>query len=192
MARTKSTSTKKPETTPRKDVQSTPLSKQKIPSKKTSKSPEVNKLKKSTSVQSRPQEKSSESSPVSSPTPKKVLKSTGLMRPYSTSPAKKRRFRPGTRALMEIRKYQKGTDLLIARLPFARLVRQVAATKVRGPELRWNATAIEAVQMAAETYLTLLMMDANMCAIHGKRKTIMIHDIYLARRIRGVRKEGLY
>jgi histone H3/H4 len=31
-----------------------------------------------------------------------------------------------------------------------------------------------------------------MCAIHGKRKTIMLHDIYLARRIRGVRKEGLY
>ncbi len=120
MARTKSTASKKPET-PRKDIQSTPLSKKKVSSKKTTKSPEVSKSKKTTLSQSKTQESSSES-PVSSPVPKKVLKSTGLMRPYSTSPAKKRRFRPGTRALMEIRKYQKGTELLIARLPFARLV----------------------------------------------------------------------
>lgn len=128
MARTKSTATKKPETTPRKDIQSTPISSK--TSKKNSKSPEVSKSKKTTQQKSpevskskkTSQSKPNEDTSHSSPAPKKVLKSTGLMRPYSTSPAKKRRFRPGTRALMEIRKYQKGTDLLIARLPFARLV----------------------------------------------------------------------
>jgi len=114
------------------------------------------------------------------------------MRPYSTSPAKTRRFRPGTRALMEIRRYQKGSELLIPRLPFARQVRQIAALKTRGPELRWMASALEAIQMAAENYLTMLLMDANMAAIHAKRKTLMVHDLYLARRIRGVRREGLY
>jgi hypothetical protein len=66
--------------------------------------------------------KSTTASPQTPVRVKKVLKSTGLMRPYSTSPAKTRRFKPGTRALMEIRRYQKGTDLLIPRLPFARMV----------------------------------------------------------------------
>jgi histone H3 len=37
---------------------------------------------------------------------------------------RKHRFRPGTRALFEIRKYQKSTDLLIRKLPFQRLVRR--------------------------------------------------------------------
>jgi hypothetical protein len=43
--------------------------------------------------------------------------------PVSQSPARKRRYRPGIRALLDIRKYQKSTDLLLRKLPFARLVR---------------------------------------------------------------------
>jgi len=104
------------------------------------------------------------------------------------------RFKPGTVALREIRKFQKSTDLLLRRLPFARLVREVADSLVRrGSEpLRWQATALEALQEASEAYLVHLFEDANLCAIHGKRVTIMPRDIQLARRIRGVAKEGSY
>jgi histone H3 len=95
------------------------------------------------------------------------------------------RWRPGTVALREIRRYQKGTELLIRKLPFQRLVREVAQDYKN--DLRFQATAILALQEAAEAYLVNLMEDTNLCAIHGKRVTIMPKDITLARRIR---KEG--
>ncbi|CAO1622220.1 unnamed protein product [Parajaminaea phylloscopi] len=103
-----------------------------------------------------------------------------------------RRFRPGTVALREIKKYQKSTDLLIAKLPFARVVREVAehfiTTVYEGGGdvgLRWQSSAILALQEATEAYLVHLFEDANLCAIHAKRVTIMQRDIQLARRIRG-------
>lgn len=46
-------------------------------------------------------------------------------RPTVKVAAKKRRFRPGTVALREIRKYQKSTEFLIRKLPFMRLVREI-------------------------------------------------------------------
>ncbi|KAM4528371.1 histone H3-like centromeric protein A [Odontesthes bonariensis] len=98
---------------------------------------------------------------------------------------RKRRFRPGTRALMEIRKYQKSTDLLIRKGPFARLVREVCQTFSR-EALRWQVYALMAMQEAAEAFLVLLFSDANLCAIHAKRVTVFPRDIQLARRIRGV------
>ncbi|CAH1232599.1 HIST2H3A [Branchiostoma lanceolatum] len=102
--------------------------------------------------------------------------------------AKRRhRFRPGTRALMEIRKYQKSTSLLIRKLPFARLVREVCQD-VGGMNHRWQAYAIMALQEAAEAFLVGLMEDANLIALHAKRVTLMPRDIQLARRIRGPEK----
>ena len=93
------------------------------------------------------------------------------------------KFRPGTRALKEIRKYQKSTDLLIRRLPFQRLVRQVAQKFAQ--DLRFQASALSALQEASEAYLVGLFEDTNLCAIHARRVTIMPKDIQLSRRIRG-------
>ncbi|XP_013858255.1 histone H3-like centromeric protein A isoform X2 [Austrofundulus limnaeus] len=98
---------------------------------------------------------------------------------------RKKRFRPGTRALMEIRKYQKSTDLLIRKAPFARLVREVCQSfSMKG--YRWQVYALMALQEAAEAFLVLLFSDANLCAIHAKRVTLFPRDIQLARRLRGV------
>lgn len=92
------------------------------------------------------------------------------------------RYRPGTVALREIRKYQKTTDLLIRKLPFQRLVREIAQSH----ELwRFQPTAIDALQEATEAYLVALFEDTNLCAIHAKRVTIFPKDILLSRRIRG-------
>ena len=92
---------------------------------------------------------------------------------------------PGTVALREIRKYQKSTELLLRKLPFQRLVREIAA-QFKG-DLRFQSTAILALQEASEAYLVSLFEDTNLCAIHAKRVTIMPKDIQLARRIRGER-----
>ncbi|KAK9330780.1 histone-fold-containing protein [Lipomyces starkeyi] len=113
--------------------------------------------------------------------------------PGDPTPVKKtHRYKPGTVALREIRKYQKGTELLIQKLPFARLVREVASDFVLGGDaragqtgLRFQSVAILALQEAAEAYLVHLFEDTNLCAIHAKRVTIMQKDIQLARRIRG-------
>lgn len=98
---------------------------------------------------------------------------------------KPHRYRPGTVALREIRRYQKSTELLIRKLPFQRLVREIA--QECKADLRFQSTAIAALQEAAEAYLVSLFEDINLCAIHSKRVTIMIRDIQLARRIRGER-----
>lgn len=98
---------------------------------------------------------------------------------------KAHRFRPGTVALREIRKYQKNTDLLIRKLPFQRLVREIAQDFKT--DLRFQSSAINALQEASEAYLVGLFEDTNLCAIHAKRVTIMPKDLQLARRIRGER-----
>jgi histone H3 len=95
------------------------------------------------------------------------------------------RYRPGTVALRQIRKYQKTTDLLIRKLPFQRLVREIAQDFKN--DARFQSTAMLALQEAAEAYLVALFEDTNLCAIHAKRVTIMPKDIQLARRIRGER-----
>ena len=94
-------------------------------------------------------------------------------------------YRPGTVALREIRRYQKTTELLIRKLPFSRLVREIAQDFKTN--LRFQAQAIGTLQEAAEAYLIGLFEDTNLCAIHAKRVTIMPKDIQLARRIRGER-----
>jgi len=98
---------------------------------------------------------------------------------------KPHRFRPGTVALREIRKYQKSTDLLIRKLPFQRLVREIAQDFKT--DLRFQSSAVLALQEAAEAYLVSLFEDTNLAAIHAKRVTIQPKDLALARRLRGER-----
>ena len=105
---------------------------------------------------------------------------------------KRYRYRPGTVALKQIRQYQKSTDLLIRKLPFQRLVREIACDSevIKSPlcgKVRFQSAAIMALQEAAEAYLIGLFEDTNLCAIHAKRVTIMPKDIQLARRICGER-----
>ena len=98
-------------------------------------------------------------------------------------------YRPGTVALREIRCYQKTSDLLIRKAPFQLLVREICGqVKPTGFHYcQWQGSAVLATQEAAEAYLVGLYEDSNLCAIHGKRVTIMPKDIQLARRIRGER-----
>ncbi|TPX34876.1 hypothetical protein SmJEL517_g02657 [Synchytrium microbalum] len=120
-----------------------------------------------------------------------VRKSDRRPEPKARAPTARtrRRYRPGQVALKEIRQYQKSTELLLRKLPFARLVREVAQEFVTGGELdgelRFQSHALMALQEAAEAYLVHLFEDSNLCAIHAKRVTLMQKDMQLARRIRG-------
>lgn len=96
---------------------------------------------------------------------------------------KPHRYRPGTVALREIKKWQKSTELLVRKLPFQRLVREIA--QEFKTDLRFQASSIMALQEASEAYLVGLNEDTNLCAIHAKRVSIMPKDMQLARRIRG-------
>lgn len=103
----------------------------------------------------------------------------------SSQMTKSRRFRPGTVALREIRRYQKSTNLLIQKLPFQRLVREVAQD--RRLDLKFQGASLLALQEASEAYLVGLFEDSMICAIHAKRVTIYPRDMQLARRLRGER-----
>uniref|UniRef100_A0A7S2UTN4 Core Histone H2A/H2B/H3 domain-containing protein n=1 Tax=Fibrocapsa japonica TaxID=94617 RepID=A0A7S2UTN4_9STRA len=103
----------------------------------------------------------------------------------SESVKKTRRFRPGTVALREIRRYQKSTELLLRKEPFQRLVRELISDI--SYYNRVQASALLAMQEATEAYLVTLFEDASMCAIHAKRVTVFPRDLQLARRIRGER-----
>ena len=118
--------------------------------------------------------------------PRKQLASKAARKSTPAEGQKKaRRYRPGTVALREIRRYQKSTELLVRKLPFQRLVREIAQDFKT--DLRFQGSAVLALQEAAEAYLVGLFEDTNLCAIHAKRVTIMPKDIQLARRIRGER-----
>ncbi|KAF7966694.1 histone H3 [Athelia psychrophila] len=120
--------------------------------------------------------------------PRKQLaaKSSAARKTATTGGVKKpHRFRPGTVALREIRRYQKSTELLIRKLPFQRLVREIAQDFKT--DLRFQSSAVMALQEAAEAYLVSLFEDTNLAAIHAKRVTIQPKDLALARRLRGER-----
>jgi histone H3 len=121
--------------------------------------------------------------------PRRVLsaKAARMSAPHTGGIKKPHRYRPGTVALREIRRYQKSTDLLIRKLPFQRLVREIAQDYKS--DLRFQSTAILALQEASEAYLVGLFEDTNLCAIHAKRVTIMPKDMQLAYRIRGEKKK---
>ena len=113
-------------------------------------------------------------------TPRKIL-------PARVAPASPRpyRYRPGTRARIEIRQLQRSTDLLIRKLPFQRLVREIAQDFKN--DLRFQGSAIMALQEASEAYLVNIFEDTNLIAHHAKRITITPSDLRLALRIRGER-----
>ena len=102
-------------------------------------------------------------------------KNQGIKKPH--------RYRPGTVALREIRRYQKSTELLIRKLPFMRLVREIANDFKT--DLRFQGSGVLALQEAGESYLVGLLEDTNLMAFHAKRVTIQVKDIQLCRRIRG-------
>ena len=110
---------------------------------------------------------------------------------------KKRRFRPGTKALQEIRRYQKSNELLIRKAPFQRVVKDIlrgdsVAMPFNTDGYRMQSAAVAALQEAAEAYLVGLMEDTNLCALHAKRVTITPKDMRLARRLRGEDKLDKY
>ena len=122
--------------------------------------------------------------------PRKQLATKAARKSMATTAAtggvkKPHRFRPGTVALREIRRYQKSTELLIRKLPFQRLVREIAQDFKT--DLRFQSSAVLALQEASEAYLVSLFEDTNLAAIHAKRVTIQPKDLALARRLRGER-----
>ena len=121
-----------------------------------------------------------------------MAKKGGQKAPKKGGVKKRYRYRPGTVALKQIRQYQKSTELLIRKLPFQQLVREIASDSgvIKSPlcgKVRFQSAAVMALQEAAEAYLVGLFEDTNLCAIHTRRVTIMPKDIQLARRIRGKR-----
>ena len=98
---------------------------------------------------------------------------------------KPHRYRPGTVALREIRRFQKNTDVVIRKLPFQRLVREITQKLFYDKEYRFQSLSMLALQEASEAYLIGLLEDTNLAAMHAKRVTIMPRDMALARRIRG-------
>lgn len=110
---------------------------------------------------------------------KKAKKADGA----ASTGVKKFRWHPGTVALREIRKFQKGTDLLLRKAPFQRLVREIAQSFKDG--LRFQSSAVAAIQEATESYVVSLLSDTSLCAVHAKRVTAMPRDLHLARRLRG-------
>ena len=98
------------------------------------------------------------------------------------SARRKRRFRPGTVALREIRKYQKSTKLLIRKISFQRLVREIVY-KMKYKDFKFQSTALLALQEASEGFLVNMFDQCNHIAIHGKRTTVMVKDIRLWKRL---------
>jgi histone H3 len=96
---------------------------------------------------------------------------------------KPHRYRPGTVALRQIRRFQKTTELLIRKAPFQRLVREIAHKLKK--EVRFQSTAVLALQEASEAYMVGMFEDTNLAALHAKLVTIMPRDMLLARRLRG-------
>ena len=96
---------------------------------------------------------------------------------------KKRKYRPGTRPLMEIWHYQKSVEFLIRKLPFQRVVREVAQNLGVIDDLRFTPEAIFALQEASEVFLVNLMEDSNLCTIHHGRITITLKDYHLVMRM---------
>ena len=114
-------------------------------------------------------------------------------KPKTGGVKKPHRYRPGTVALREIRRYQKSADLLIPKLPLSRLVQEISRTfnyRSKGAyqgtyDWRFTSQSMLALQEASEAYLVGIFEHNNLCAIHAKRVTIMPKDVQLARRIRG-------
>ena len=105
---------------------------------------------------------------------------------------KPRRYRPGTVALREIIRYQKSTELLIRKIPFQRLVREIVTSLFPNESYRFQSTALLALQEASEDYLLRMFTQVNDLAIHGKRVTIKPEDIHIWGRVTGTKLRNNY
>lgn len=115
------------------------------------------------------------------PTVNPVIKKT-----QPTHSKKRHRYRPGVLALREIRRYQASTDMLIPKIPFIRVVKEITRLfELPDEQFRYTPDALLALQTAAEAYIVSLFEDAYLCSLHANRVTLMPKDIHLARRIRG-------
>merc|ERR1712037_1078237 len=132
-----------------------------------------------TSIMARTKQTARKSTGGKAPRKQLATKAARKSAPATGGVKKPHRYRPGTVALREIRRYQKSTELLIRKLPFQRLVREIAQDFKT--DLRFQSSAVMALQEASEAYLVGLFEDTNLCAIHAKRVTIMPKDIQLAR-----------
>jgi len=121
------------------------------------------------------------------PTPKrkKLPVKSPRQSPWSCVRRPKPRYRPGTVAIREIRRYQKTVTPLLPKLPFQRVVREIS--QYHKIDVRFRADSVLALQEAAEAFLIDLFEDTVLCAVHAKRVTITVKDMWLARRIRGGR-----
>ena len=111
---------------------------------------------------------------------KKTAPATGGIKDKAV---KKMKFKPGTVALREIKRYQKSTQMLMPHAPFQRLVRSI--TRDIDHDLKFQSQAIMALQESTEAYVVGLLEDAQLCSLHANRVTVMKKDIDLSRRIRG-------
>ncbi|CAK0785803.1 hypothetical protein CVIRNUC_009014 [Coccomyxa viridis] len=123
----------------------------------------------------------------STPYARRVVKTTKSAKPPNAENKRHHRVRPGTVALREIRQYQRSTCLMIRKLPFQRLVKEILDRVSAGAVCRMQHGALEALQEAAEAYLVDLFEDTQACAVHARRIMIMNKDMRLAIRIRGDR-----
>jgi histone H2A len=105
-------------------------------------------------------------------------------RKHPLLPGEKRRHRPGTVALREIRTFQKSHNcIMILKAPFERLVREIG--KDFKTELRFQKSGVTLLQQFVEDRIVDLFNKANLCAIHAGREKVMPKDIHLVRNIRG-------
>ncbi|KAE8221347.1 hypothetical protein CF319_g5276 [Tilletia indica] len=119
--------------------------------------------------------------------PRKVLAAKAAKNLAAVGGVKKpHRYKPGTVALREIRRYQKSTELCLRKLPFQRLVREICQDVIK-TDMRFQSAALGALQEASEAYLVSILSDTNLAAIHAGRVTIQPKDMHLARRLRGER-----
>ena len=125
---------------------------------------------------------------------------TSARRAITGTARRPHRFRVGTVALREIRKYPRSTDLLIRKAPFNRLVREVAQDFNHGLRFNWFACAAlhEASEDALGKILEVLptfqqpfslhltpchsrtQMKRPMPAVNARRVSIMLRDVRLA------------
>lgn len=79
------------------------------------------------------------------------------------------------RAIQEIKKYQKSTNLLITKTVFNRLVRDIG--KDYKSDLLFNANAIIMIQSSIESFIVELFQKSIVTAIHAKRTTVNVDDV---------------
>ncbi|CAB3406584.1 unnamed protein product [Caenorhabditis bovis] len=107
-----------------------------------------------------------------------------LVRGKNQSTLKKmKRYKPGMKALKEIRQYQRSTDLLISKAPFRRVILEIMNELFPNVGYRIQAEALAALQEAAEAFLVNVFESSQLLSSHAGRVTLRPNDIQLYRRL---------